>query len=474
MRRLEWCLVAAAVGGHLLTTAPAYAEETKEVRTATATSSARVAASRTSSIAVRTEKRALPNLDGRAPEGPDAGDVLIWVPRALLSPLHLVFEWGIRKPLGAILTVAERDQWANVLLDFLTADERKIGIVPTFFVDFNFRPSVGVYVFLNEVFVKEHSIRIAAGFGGADWRRVAISDRWQLGPSARLEFGVEFNERPDWIYTGEGISTDPDVRSRYNDEAVGGDVALRVDFWRGSEFRLEAGVNRHRFDDGDASDEDDIALTEAVAQGAFAEPAAFTGGYFASFQQVLLRLDTRQPRPVSQTGFTATGYARHGWDIDDPDAFHWFGYGGSLTGHLDLGHFRTLSLGGQVNLVDPVGDAEVPFTELFVLGRRPQDLSGFLPGILRGRSAAVATLEYTYPVWIFMDAAFQASVGNGFAPNFEDFSLDALRASLGLGLKATQDDDNQFTLLFAFGTSRFDQPFSIDTFRFVFGTQTGF
>lgn len=424
---------------------------------------------------IRTTKRPVPNLDGRAPAGPDAGEALIWIPRVLLSPLHLVFEWGLRKPLGAVLTVAERDRWADVLLDFLTADERRIGIVPTVLVDFNFRPSLGVYMFLNEVFVKEHSIRIAAGFGGPDWRRVAVTDRWQLSPQARLQFSVEFLERPDFIYTGEGIRADPGFRTRFNDEAIGGLAAFRVNFWRGSEFRLEAGINRHRFADGDDGDPDDLALTEAVRQGVFELPAAFDSGYLASYQQALIRIDTRASRPASQSGLTVGAYARHGWDLDNPDAFHWLGYGGSLEGHLDVGHFRTLSLGAQLHFVDPVGgDAQVPFTELFVLGRRPQDLSGFLPGILRGRSAGVVTLEYNYPVWIFLDAAFQASVGNGFGPNLEDFSLDALRGSIGLGLKSTQDDDNRFTLLFAFGTSRFDEPFAIETFRFVVGTQTGF
>lgn len=421
-----------------------------------------------------TDKRAKPKLDGREPAGPDAGEVLLWVPKVLLAPVHLVFEWGIRKPLGLLLTVAERDKWSDLIVDFFTFEERKIGVVPTLFLDFNFRPSIGIYVFWNELFVEPHSIRLTAGWGGDDWYRLTFADRWQLGAPARLDLSFNFWGRPDYIYTGEGLGADPDNRSRFFSEYIDGSALLLIKPWRRSEIRVEGGVRQYRFRDGDA-DSDELTLSAAVADNRFMEPTAFSDGYLANYQRILLSIDTRNPRPDNQSGLTAGGYARHGWDMENPSTRHWLGFGGNLAGHLDLGRYRTLSLSAQAHVVNPFDEGdEVPFTELFELGRRPQDLSGFLPGILRGRSAAVLTVEYTYPVWIFMDAAFQASIGNVYGPNFEDFSFDASRGSLGLGLQSTQDPDNAFELLFAFGTSRFDEPFGIDTFRLVFGTQTGF
>jgi hypothetical protein len=421
-----------------------------------------------------TEKRPVPNLDGRPEPSPGAGDVLIWVPRVLLSPVHLVFEWGVRKPLGALLTVAEREKWAEIVVDFLTFEDRKIGIVPTFFYDFNFRPSVGVYVFWNELFVKPHSVRFTAGYGGTDWYRVSFVDRWRLAEETRLELGFNLWGRPDYLFSGVGLEGDPDRRARFFREFREGLARVVARPWRGSEVRVEAGVRSNDFADGDLEDEGEVTLTQLVESGAASVPAGFRAGYTSSFQRVLVEIDSRRERPAPGSGVLLSSYLTHGWDIEDPDRFEWMSYGSRVGGFLDLGAQRVLGLSARAHFVNPVGDREVPFTELFVLGRRPQDLSAFLPGVLRGRSAAIATLEYNYPIWVFLDGSLQLSVGNAFGRNLEDFEPGALRTSLGLGLQSSRDRDNAFTLLVAIGSTRFDEPFAVDSFRLVAGTQTGF
>ena len=45
--------------------------------------------------------------------------------------------------------------------------------------------------------------------------------------------------------------------------------------------------------------------------------------------------------------------------------------------------------------------------------------------IKRCRSAAVATLQYSWPVWGFLDGIIQADVGNVFGPHLEGFAADA-------------------------------------------------
>jgi hypothetical protein len=41
-----------------------------------------------------------------------------------LSPLYLVNEYVIRRPLGALVTVAERHQWVNAVSGFFTFGSR--------------------------------------------------------------------------------------------------------------------------------------------------------------------------------------------------------------------------------------------------------------------------------------------------------------------------------------------------------------
>lgn len=430
-----------------------------------------------SATGIRTQKRQKPNMDGRAAAKPDAGDILIWVPRALLSPLHLVFEWGIRKPLGSLLTVAEKDNWANIIVDFLTFEDRKIGIIPTLFYDFNFRPSVGLYIFWNELFVEEHSVRLTAGFGGSDWYRVTVADRWQLGSKANLQFSYNLWARPDYIYGGLGVVGDPDNRSRYFSEFMDGTAELLVRPWRASEIRLEFGIRHTRFDGDGAADRGERTLNEALETGIFNSIPGGLDDYFSNFQRLMVQIDTRRPRPASGTGILIEPYLTHAWDMQRPELRQWVGYGGRIAGYLDIGAYKVFSLSGQVHGVDPVGDRngdDIPFTEFFILGRRPQDLAGFLPGTLRGRSAAIATLSYTYPIWVFLDGALDVSVGNAFGPQLEDFSLERMRASIGIGFESNNDPDHALSFMLAVGTSEFNEAFAIDSLRLVVGTQTGF
>ena len=426
---------------------------------------------------LRTEKRLKPRLDGREPKGPTAKEVLIWIPRVLFAPVHLVFEWGIRKPLGAILTAAERDNWSDFIIDFFTFEDRKIGVVPTFFYDFNFRPSVGIFAFWDELFVKPHSIRLIGGYGGEDWYRVTFLDQWDLGKKAELSFGFNLWGRPDNIFAGIGLEGDPDLRSRYFHEFIDGTGQFVLQPWRRSEIRFEAGVRRFRFRTAGSAGSDEQTLRAALENGVFAQTPGGLDGYFANFQRLLVRIDTRKHRPAPGTGLLIEPYLNHGWDMENPDLRRWLGYGGRAAGFVDLGQHRVLGLTGQTHFVNAVGDRadeDIPFTELFILGRRPQDLSGFLPGTLRGQSAAIFTLEYTYPIWVYLDGALHVSVGNAFGKNLEGFNVERFRGSIGLGIQSSLDEDNAFTFLVALGTSRFDERFAIDSVRFVVGTQAGF
>ena len=84
-------------------------------------------------------RRELPDYDGRDEPGASAGEVMLWFPRILFFPVHLIFEYLIRQPLGWLLTTAERENWTALLIDFFTFEERRAGLVPTAFFDFGFQ-----------------------------------------------------------------------------------------------------------------------------------------------------------------------------------------------------------------------------------------------------------------------------------------------------------------------------------------------
>jgi hypothetical protein len=102
-------------------------------------------------------------------------------------------------------------------------------------------------------------------------------------------------------------------------------------------------------------------------------------------------------------------------------------------------------------------------------------MRGFQPGRLLGHSAAVATLEYRWPIWAFVDGTLQAAVGNAFErPHLEDFEPDQLRFSFVGGLRSPNHRDHALNFLVGFGTDTFADGGRPSSFRLLIGGTTGF
>ena len=181
--------------------------------------------------------------DGREPPKPTVGESLLWVPRVVFFPVYVVTEFVIRRPVGWVMTVAERDQWPAFFIDIFTfGEERKVGIVPTAFIDFNFRPSIGVYVFANDAWIDGHDIRAQFGFGGNRWWLGALSDRWALSDDLRLDLGFRFSLRPDNIFHGLGPDSLFDNRSRFRSQRVRRSIGLQQDLFELGELQVETNI----------------------------------------------------------------------------------------------------------------------------------------------------------------------------------------------------------------------------------------
>lgn len=414
-------------------------------------------------------KRDVPNYDGRPDPGPDAGDALLWIPRTLLFPVHLFFEYVLRRPLEQALTVVEREQLVLFLYDLFTfGPGQKMGLVPTFFVNFGFQPSVGLFYFANDVGAEGNAVRGFVGFGGVDWWRVALSDRYQPTDRVALELQVEFLDRPDYLFHGLGFGVGRSDRARYAERKLSGFGRVEVRGWRRSRIEWQATVAHREFEE--SRFRDDRTIQEQIDQGRIDElPPGFVHGYTALTQRLTLDVDSRRDRPHLQHGLRAAGFVEQGLNLADAVDERWLKVGGTIGGYVDVGRSRTMGLNVYAGVVEPLGGGDVPFTELFTLGTDPLLMGGFLPGFLRDDSAVVGTFEYRYPIWVLLDGSFHASVGNVFDGAFDDFRFERLRLSVGLAFRSP-DPDAPFTLAIAFGTEPFDQGAVPESFRFVVGT----
>ncbi len=445
MRSLLTCATLALA---LASTAPAWAQETQS------------------------PKRALPDYDGRGEPKATAGDVALWIPRALLFVPYVVSEYVIRRPLGWLITTAERNQWPSVIRDFfLFGDDKKAGVVPTAFLDFGFRPSVGVYAFWDDLFAKDNHLRLHASTLGPDWLQGAVADKVPLGNGATMDLRVEGIHRPDYIFHGLGPRTLQEQRARFGVDEVRARPVFETGWWRGSRFSTEAGFDMMKFRD-DACCEN-RSLATAIREGRHVAPPAYETGYTKVYQRAELTVDTREERPANQSGVRLELEAEHGSNVRR-SASNWIRYGGSFGGILDVKNNRTVSLSVTTLFVDPLSSgAEIPFTEQVVLGGSGP-MRGYLYGRLVDRSAAVATLKYKWPIWAFLDGTMQLATGNVFGPQLQDFDTKLLRLSGALGIESIGKPDHTFEFLVGFGTETFDQGAGVSSFRLLFGTNRGF
>jgi hypothetical protein len=418
-------------------------------------------------------KRAAPDYDGRGAKPTTAGDVIVWIPRVVLSPLYFTSEFLIRRPLGAFLIAAERGSWPSAIYNFFTfGPEHKAGLAPVAFVDFGFNPSVGLYFFWHDALFDGNHLRFHVSTWGSDWIGGSLTDRIQFRGDRELTLRVSGIRRPDQAFYGIGPSSLQSNQSRFGEDAVDGRATLVVPVWRAS--RLETGIGMRTVSLYHGHYSHDPSVEARAAAGAFPVPYGFDRGYTDEYHHILAVLDTRQALRAGGSGVRVEISAEQGSDLRRSPLSGWIRYGGTLGAYCDLNaHARVVSLSLATLFADPLGNQPIPFTELVALGGDGL-MRGFYPGRLLGHSAAVATMRYRWPVGIWLDGSIQAAVGNVFGEHLDGFTPGLLRFSGALGLATGNSPGGAIEALVGFGSETFDHGGQVDSIRVVLGTNRGF
>jgi hypothetical protein len=416
-------------------------------------------------------RRAVPDYDGRGPEPTTAGDVLIWIPRVLLFPPYLVVEYVVAKPVGALAITAERNNWPQWLFNFFTfGPDHEGGLFPTFLIDFQMRPSVGLHFFWNNTFVHGNRFTADAAWGGRQWIALAVGDRYAFSDTQSLALQARWNRRPDTIFYGVGSQVLDTFRSRVGSDVVDGTLSYDGTFGRlqlATAATLKRTVFRNYSCCGDPS------LDQRVAAGELPPPPGFNENTTAAVVAARAVLDTRPPAPAPQSGVRVGFELAPAVDVVRGFQRSWIGYGAAVEGSWDVtGTARVLSLGVVARFVDPMGSAPVPFTDLVALGGA-EPFPGFLPGRLRDRSALVAQLGWHWPVFAFLDGVAAVAFGNVFDSHLENFHFDLLRLSAELGLRTRGTGNTSFEFVLGAGTETFRDGLRLTSFRLAFGVGYG-
>lgn len=417
----------------------------------------------------RVAKRAVPDYDGRGNPDTDAGSWLLWIPRVLLSPFYVANEYVLRRPLGALVSRAERDRWSDRVAHLFTSGEAsKSSVVPIAAIDLGLLPRVGAEYTRDDLFATGNALAVRGATWGPQWIEVAIADRDAIDRDDGVQVGARVRRAEDNLFVGIGPDASRRTRSRYGLERAEASAAYRRQLPGPAELDIESGVRRVDFVRGDCCG--DPSLDTRIARGELMAPPGYRDDYTAAYGRIELTLDTRRPRPEPGSGGYVHAFGAP--SVDPGTGGAWIEYGGVAGAALDLtGHRRTLWLELAADLVDRVAGGAVPFTEYPGLDEL---MPGFAPGWLLGASSAAAQLGYRWPLWLGLDAQARVAVGNAFGDHLAGLAPRKLRLSSDVGLSTSTERDAGFELLLGLGTETFEQGAAVTSVRVLVGTKRGF
>lgn len=414
-------------------------------------------------------KRAVPDYSGRGPQPTTAGEVVLWIPRVILSPLYALNEFVFRQPLSVVVPPIERANLPRKIYDFFcfTADH-KACILPVGFLDFNSLPTLGIAALWRDALFSGNNLNLRVEGWPTDVFVASASERIHLSKGRTLTLKVVGYDRPDHMFFGLGPSSTEDHRSRYRAQSVDGSISFGKVFWRATRIDTTVGVRDVRTYNGHFGS--DPSLQAEADTGAFAVPYGFEEQYSLAYSRLRAILDNRRPYPFDGSGVRLEAEVEQDSAWNPEPGSEWIKYGATLGGYWDInGYRRVLSLTVTALFVDPIDSTSVPFTELVALGG-DGPMRGFYPGRLLDRSAAVATLRYTWPVGPWIDASLTFATGNVFGAHLDEFQAGLLRLSGTVGLVLTPPMSGYpIELLVGAGTETFDDGAHLNTVRASFG-----
>ncbi len=412
---------------------------------------------------------------GGPPRKTSAGDVLAWPARVILFPPFVVNEFVLRRPLGFLVTKAESGEWVEKVQDVFSFGPRKqVTILPSALFDFGLKPSVGFNATWRHFLAEPNTLTLHGGTWGPRWISIRGSSSYQLTKQAAVSLDGTLVRRADNPFSGMGPFSKQDDRARYASTAWALGPAYTHDLWRTSSIKTSAGMMGLGFREGGCCG--DPTLPDQLRDHKLPDAPGFGQDYVGGYHRMALVIDSRRPRPAPGSGFRIEAHEETVYTLQNTATSPrraWVRYGGMVGGALDVtGTQRVLSLSLAVALADPL-QGTIPFTDQVNVGGDVL-MPGFLRSRLIGRSAMVGTLQYRWPIWVFLDGVIHAAVGNVFGERFDGLSVKDMRLSSGIGVRSNGSRESGFEALLAAGSDPFSEGFKVSSFRVLLGSHHGF
>jgi hypothetical protein len=426
-------------------------------------------------------KRPVPAYGGLREPRSSVAEALRDIPRFVLSPVYVVNEQVLRRPLAVVVPAAEKaDVFTKIYDFFFFGPDHKVGVVPIGSFDLSYAPTVGVYGTWKDAGVNGNNLSLNAQGWPDDALVATLKEQASVGEDRTLRLRASVLRRSDELFFGVGPASLESSKSRYFLQRAVGDASYEWRFWRSSRIETTLGVRSVRVEDGHFDGDPGIAREAAV--GAFALPSGYGRAYTAETNTVVAAVDSRVPERRRGSGVRIELDGEQGSSVSGTPASGWVRWGATAAGYVDLdGYRRVLGLSVMAEGVGALGPAPIPFTELVSLGG-DHAMIGYYAGRLLGESATVATLSYEWPFGPWLDGTVQLALGNTFGGAFEGFEARLLRYSAAFGMqiggqrtKAVMgSQDAPLQVVVGIGSETFDHGGQADSIRLMAGVPVTF
>jgi hypothetical protein len=413
--------------------------------------------------------------DGRL-RPPPSGDAALWPERVVLFPFRLVF-LGLEAPAHYGTEFEQRHSIYRHIQNMTTSADGLIGIRPEVHWEQSFHPTFGARFFHDRLFGYETAFTIL-GMGGPDAAHAELLARpTPFSWPTQLTISARYDRRNDHIFAGidNSLPVPPGQLgpSRYLADMLDVDALFGLRLVSPLVLSLGTAFGWRQFADGEFFD-GDPPITEVwcVRQpNGLCIPGTVNPVLVPGFNEGTrffrasagLTLDLRNSVVHSSAGLLLNVGADYSKGLAG-DGSSYFRLWGAATVPISLwAHRHVLLLRVGTQLVVPFGTVPVPFSELATLGG-PDDLRGFRNQILRGQTNFIATAEYRFPLWMWMDGMLFADYGGVFGKWYAGFGRQQLQPDVGFGLRMFGHDRFWLRFQVAYGWG--------EGWRFTISTQS--
>jgi outer membrane protein assembly factor BamA len=328
--------------------------------------------------------------------------------------------------LGATTIWVEQNHVHDKVIHFFLNDDLTGGVIPIVDIGGSMGFAPGLMAFHSNLFNRAKSINLTVLFGSEDDNDATLTflDHSAFGSPLQLNLLARFYSDSDENYFPGGNRSGADDITSYDIEKGTIEVGISYPLTAQMSWQLHGGMAHGDVNRGDGKKGDD-----------FPRDIAGFGTTRLGAVGSSVTVDFRENWPRTTSGPLINIEYRYHAELSD-NRFEFHRYSAEVQQFLRipfLAQNRRLCLRARLEQREEVGNKEIPFYELSLLGDA-RNLRGYDQNRFLAKGSLLANVEYRYPIWDTWEAVIFVDQGQVFDA-FRDVNLRNFHGSGGVGVR---------------------------------------